>query len=260
MDVGVADDETIALVAKARFYAPDAGGRVRVTLRDDEAHHAMHVLRLREGAEVGVFDGRGREWIARVVEAGKRTGVSVVLDREVAAAAEPPVEVTLAAGLLKGDQMDEVVRDATALGVAAIVPITSEHVVVPARVRGEESIERWRRVAIASAKQCGRAVVPAIEPVVSVASLLERPFEGARFLCVEPLRAGARAVGVSDEDRPERALVLIGPEGGWSPVEVTIAQGAGATLVHLGPRTLRAEIVPTVLLSALWTSWGWTRG
>lgn len=243
---------------RPRFFVPEASqAGFTLALSDAEAHHAVHVLRLREGAEVGVFDGRGHEWIARVVTAGKRTGVTVELAGAVAPAAEPPVLVTLAVGLLKGDQMDAVVRDATMLGVAAIVPMSTEHVVVPAHVRGAGAVERWQRVAVASAKQCGRAVVPTVEPIESVTSVLERTDAGARLMCVEPRHARARAIAIDSVARPARALVLVGPEGGWSAAEIGIAEGTGATLVHLGPRTLRAEVAPTVLLSALWTVWGW---
>jgi 16S rRNA (uracil1498-N3)-methyltransferase len=246
------------IMARPRFFVPDATpSGTPLALPEDEAHHALHVLRLREGAEVGVFDGRGHEWIARVVTAGKRTGVTVELAGAVEPVAEPPVQVTLAIGLLKGDQMDAVVRDATMLGVTAMVPISTEHVVVPARVRGAGAVERWQRVAVASAKQCGRAVVPTVEPIESVTSVLERKDAGARLMCVEPRQTRARAIAVDSRARPERALVLIGPEGGWSAAEIMIAEGTGATLVHLGPRTLRAETAPTVMLSALWTVWGW---
>ena len=235
---------------------PDAKAAAVVELSDDEAHHLRHVLRLGVGDEVSVFDGAGHEWMARV-EAVKKRGVAVQLGAPVQPASEPPVRVTLAVGILKGDQMDGVVRDATMLGAAAIVPLVSDHVTVPSRVwQGERALDRWRRVAVASAKQCGRAVVPAIGPVVAYDRALDMPVD-LRVCCVEPAHASAGAIQPAGLPLPASALVLVGPEGGWSAAEIERALRAGAEVLHLGPRTLRAETAPTVVLSALWTAWGW---
>jgi 16S rRNA (uracil1498-N3)-methyltransferase len=240
-----------------RFYVPDAGNAgATVRLSADEAHHLTRVLRFGVGDVVSVFDGGGREWSARV--ASTTRGATIVeLGAQTTPAAEPPVRVTLAIGLLKGDQMDTVVRDATMLGAAAIVPMTSAHVVVHGRARqSAAAIERWQRVAVASAKQCGRAVVPAISPVAAFDDLLGQRKTDVVLMCVEPARAAGAATAVAGSP-PTDALALIGPEGGWADREIGEAVYAGARLMHLGPRTLRAETAPTVALSALWSAWGW---
>jgi 16S rRNA (uracil1498-N3)-methyltransferase len=158
--------------------------------------------------------------------------------------------------VLKGDQMDAAIRDATMLRAAAIRPIASAHVAVPERAwRAPAAVARWRRVAIASAKQCGRAVVPPIEAVSTFDAVMAGA-AGASFICVEPA-AGVRAEGDTFEPRPNAALVLVGPEGGWSAAELAAAASHGARPISLGPRRLRAETVPTALFSALWTRWGW---
>ena len=230
-----------------------------MTLPPDEAHHLRHVLRLGAGAEIAVFNGHGREWAGCVVLAKKRGEVTVELTGELTPAAEPQVRVILGVGVLKGDQMDAVIRDATMLGVAEIAPFASEHVTVPARAwRSTAATERWRRVAVASAKQCGRAVVPVVAPVARFEALLDAASVAVRLMCVEPAAAGSSVVGLSAIARPTTALALIGPEGGWAPGDIDIARRHGAMFVHLGPRTLRAETAPTVLLSALWTLWGWS--
>jgi 16S rRNA (uracil1498-N3)-methyltransferase len=222
------------------------------------------VLRLSPGDAVRVFDGAGREWSGVVHEAGSRQ-VTVSLDAEIAAVAEPPVVVRLAVGLLKGDQMDTVVREATMLGAAAILPLVSARVVAPARARIDAARERWRRVAVQSAKQCGRAVVPTIdEPLPFDELLLDDSFD-ARVMLAEPAteEGAASSSGVPDveamihPDRTPRALVLIGPEGGWTAAEVQTALAKGVHLLRLGPRTLKAETAPTVALTALWERWGW---
>jgi len=241
-----------------RLFLPAATSGAVVALPPDEAHHVRNVLRLSAGAGVRVFDGRGAEWDARV-DAMSRATVTVAVGTSVEPAREPPVRVTLAIGLLKGDQMDAVVRDATMLGAAAIVPMLSAHVAAswPAP-RLESARERWRRVAIASARQCGRAVVPEIAAAQSFDELLNGARESRVVMAVEPAAVGA-AIDSGDQSatRPAAALLCIGPEGGWSEREIARAQTAGARVMHLGPRTLRAETAPVVALTVLWTEWGW---
>jgi 16S rRNA (uracil1498-N3)-methyltransferase len=171
---------------------------------------------------------------------------------------EPSVHVTLGIGLLKGDQMDAVVRDATMLGVAALIPFISDHVSVSSSARTAAALTRWTRIALSSAKQCGRAVVPDIAVAEPLPTLLKRADAAVRLIGVEPRLGVAESMSTTLGPRAVRAVVLIGPEGGWSPDELTLADRHGFRRVHLGPRTLRAETAPTVMLSALWALWGWT--
>jgi 16S rRNA (uracil1498-N3)-methyltransferase len=232
-----------------------AAGIDRVPLPKDEAHHVTRVLRLPTGAAVRIFDGRGHEWSGHLETGAKRGESGVLVEGEATPVPEPKVAVTLAIGVLKGDQMDAVVRDATALGVAAIVPMETAHVTVPPRAwQSGAAVERWQRVAVAAAKQCGRAVVPAIRPVSTLADVLSAG-AGTMWLCAEPIVAESLTANV--EQRGSSALVLVGPEGGWSEQEVLLALRAGAGFFNLGPRTLRAELAPIVALSSLWTRWGW---
>ena len=196
-----------------RFLSSEIpAGATRVELTGDEAHHLRHVLRLGVGAAVRVFDGRGGEWAGRVA-ALARDRVTVRLEHAVTPVAEPKVSVTLAMGLLSGDQMDTVVRDATMLGVARVIPVSTAQVVVPKGARGAAAVDRWRRVAIASAKQCRRAIVPEIAPVTPLSDV----FAGRTapvVMCVEPTFAGAKDVAAVGARTPSVTLV-IGPEGGW---------------------------------------------
>jgi 16S rRNA (uracil1498-N3)-methyltransferase len=239
-----------------RFLVPNLPSADRhVTLPRGEAHHLARVLRLTAGAEVILFDGRGHEWVGRVTDTGRVTvNVDVIAPR--VPAREPPVAVTLGLAVLKGDQMDAAIRDATMAGAAAIVPFVSAHVAVAERAWRARSIERWERVAVASAKQCARAVVPTIAPVARFDELLPLSQEGLRLLTVEPAQATA-AAKATPRARPSRALVLVGPEGGWTADELQLAEQHGYGLLSLGPRTLRADVAPVVILSVLWTWWGW---
>lgn len=235
-----------------RCHIPGASASgTHIRLPEAEAHHVRHVLRLGDGDALRVFDGRGREWNARIERAG-RHDVDVVLLDSVTPVPESPVAVTLAVGLLKGDQMSTVVRDATALGVSRIIPLASAHVVVPAAARQTGFIDRLTRIASSSAAQCGRAVVPEILGVTAFADVFDTPAAPApHILCVEPALAVAETAAVPP--LAGQATVLIGPEGGWSTEEITRARAAGAVFWSLGPRTLRAELAPAVALAVLTT-------
>jgi 16S rRNA (uracil1498-N3)-methyltransferase len=237
-----------------RFFVPDATTTgSTIALPDDEARHLVRVLRLDHGAAVRVFDGRGSEWLA-VVERTTKTQTSVRLVEPVASAAEPGIHLTLAVAILKGDKTDDVVRDAVMLGVAAVQPLVTERTEVKESViaRGRRR-ERWQQIAIASAKQCGRAVVPPIEPPVSLAQLLAEGAAGRRVALVEPRAAGV-VKRLREVPRDERVELLVGPEGGWADRELQ-RLAAASTLLTIGHHTLRADAVPTIAITALRVAW-----
>jgi 16S rRNA (uracil1498-N3)-methyltransferase len=246
-------------VSFARFFAPAAGvPGDRILLPVDEAEHLTRVLRLSSGDRVRVFNGRGAEFEA-VVDAADRDGVRLTIGAPCAPAPEPRVAITLAQAVLKGDKMDEVVRDAVMMGVAAIHPIVAarSEISLAALTRGRRR-ERWERIAVSSAKQCGRAVVPSIaEP---------RQFNGRGgssgadlpapvFILVEPNTSAGVSLAHLEPTVPEHATLVAGPEGGWTAEELQIAASLG-TLVTLGQRTLRADAMALVALAALFTMYG----
>lgn len=244
----------------ARFHVPDlcaTGGEV--DLPADEGRHLTRVLRLTTGDAVRVFDGRGRECQAVITAVGKTTA-RVRVGEPVAPAPEPRVAITLAQAVLKGDKMDDVVRDAVMLGAAAIQPIVTTRTEVSlATLQRANRRERWERVAVSSAKQCGRAVVPPIFaplPFEALPDALRRlTLPEPAFMLVEPAMAGdAVALTESDTSAPREATLIIGPEGGWTPDEVDRAAPA-CRLVTLGGRTLRADAMAMVAMAALFAVW-----
>jgi 16S rRNA (uracil1498-N3)-methyltransferase len=225
----------------------EQGAHHLVPLSETESHHISRVLRLKPGDPIIIFNGRGQSWDADLVDLGKHATARLIKPRPSPAAA--PARVTLAIGLIKGDAMDDVVRDVTALGVAEIIPMITAHGVVPKRARGDEAIARWQRVAVASAKQCGQLFLPEISGVTDVAEVLRRDV-GTKLMCVEPALGGAEVSAIASDS----ILILIGPEGGWSAEEVTAARAAGCHTITLGPLTLRAELAPVVAVTRVFAS------
>ena len=242
-----------------RFYAPalDVGDE-SVALPRSEAEHLTRVLRLGVGDEVAVFDGRGHEFLARIVSALRRE-VRVQLLSRLQPAVEPAVALTLAQAVLKGDKMDDVVRDAVMLGVAAIQPLVTmrTEVTVAALAKGGR-LDRWRRVALASVKQSRRAVLPEVRTPLTLESYLDEPAPALRLMFVEPAAAdhAEPLSALKSAHPPGDAAVLIGPEGGWVDAEPEAARARGARLVTLGGRTLRADAVPVAAISVLQFLWG----
>jgi 16S rRNA (uracil1498-N3)-methyltransferase len=246
-----------------RFFAPalDPGDET-VALPRDEAEHLTRVLRLGVGDAVSVFDGRGHEFLARVASAVRRE-VRVHLVSRVEPAAEAAVAITLAQAVLKADKMDEVIRDAVMLGAAAVQPIVTKRTEMTVALVRDTRVERWRRVALASTKQSRRAVVPEIRLPLTLEAYLEDPPAPAalRLMLVEPDAATSpeeveSLSALQGRPVPADAVVMVGPEGGWTGQEWSAARARGFHLVTLGRRTLRADAVPIAAISVLQFVWG----
>lgn len=227
-----------------RFYVPDLDPQCLVTaLPADEARHLTRVLRLGEGDEIAVFDGRGHEFRARVA-AASRDRVQVDLLEPVTPVLEARVPLTLVQAVLKGDKMDGVVRDATMMGVAAIEPIITARTIGPLRAfEGGRATERWARIAVSSAKQCRRATIPIIRSGQSFADWVSIGGPGLRLILVEPSATSGteQSLQFLEGQAPEALSLLVGPEGGWTPEERQHAEAGGCLPVTLGALTLRAD-------------------
>ncbi|MBB6016046.1 16S rRNA (uracil(1498)-N(3))-methyltransferase [Deinococcus radiopugnans] len=212
----------------------------RMDLGPREARH-LHVLRLRVGDALRVFDGQGAEaeaWIAEL-DAGRAV---LTLGEALGGAAETPFPLTLAAALLKGDKLSDVVRAATELGVARVQLLVTAR--ADARDIGAQKLLRLQRVAEEASKQSRRAVVPEVRAPLSLADFR---WEGQLFVA-QPGSA-SRIMALLDWGAP--VTVLTGPEGGLTDAEVAELTGRGAHAVTLGPRILRAETAPVALLGAI---------
>jgi 16S rRNA (uracil1498-N3)-methyltransferase len=237
-----------------RFFAPDAtAAATTIELGEEEASHLTRVLRLKPGDRVAVFNGKGSEWQGSV-ERATRTQVSVRLIEAMTPFPEPHVPITLAIAMLKGDKMGDLIRDAVMLGAVAIQPLITARTEAAVSTKGMNSrLDRWARIAVASTKQCGRAVVAAVRPPQNLEVALDRSATAIMF--VEPNGEGHARL-LKDVPRAESATLFIGPEGGWTADEVREASRKGAMLVTLGAQTIRADAMPLVALTALRVHWG----
>ena len=232
-----------------RFYvdAPlRAGGSC--VLPEDSAHHAIHVMRLREGDDAVLFNGRGGEYAARVASIQKlRIALDVLQHKPVER--ESPLQVTLLQGVSTGDRMDYTVRKAVELGVAAIHPVLATRSV--ARPKGERADNRrthWQKVVISACEQCGRNRIPEVKALLPVTDAL-RTLAGDTFRILLSPRS---ELAFSKALEGKTSFVLAaGPEAGFDADEEAAFAQAGFTPVRLGPRVLRTETAALAALAAL---------
>jgi 16S rRNA (uracil1498-N3)-methyltransferase len=241
-----------------RFFAPSLDpGDEHVTLPREEGEHLTRVLRLGIGDTVAVFDGRGHEFAATVTTIVRRD-VTVKLQSRLEPAREAAVAITLAQAVLKGDKMDDIVRDAVMLGAAAVQPIVTKRAeATVAALLKTARVERWRRVALASVKQSRRAWLPEIRVPLTFENFLDEPPAELRLMLVEPAAGDGAPLGsLRPLPTPADAALLVGPEGGWTTAECAAARDRGVRLVTLGHRTLRADAVPVAAITVLQFLWG----
>ena len=219
-----------------------------VTITGPDARHIGRVLRLGPGAEIMLADKAGRTGRA-VITAVAATTVHAEVRELLAAGHEPPVAVRLAQGLPKGDKLEYIIQKAVELGAAAVVPLACDNCTVryDDAKRGSRQA-RWQKIAAEAAKQCGRDIVPAVAPVASLADTLAGADEDTAIIMLYE-GAGGQPLGDILASCPVSSyLLLIGPEGGFSPAEVGLCRARGARVATLGPRILRTE---TAALAAL---------
>lgn len=237
-----------------RCYLPAADfSASTLTLEGEEAHHALRVMRLRAGDECEVFDGAGKAARARLLAAG---GGSLTLGDLRPLPPLPPVAgITLALAIPKGGNMDLIVQKAVELGVQRIIPLVSERTIV--RLNAKEAATKaakWQRTALEACKQCGVNTLPVVEIPQSYSSFLKREdIPSLRLVCAilpesRPMREvleSARSAGQDD------AVLLIGPEGDFSPAEYSAALEAGFAPISLGSIILRVETAVFMALSSV---------
>jgi 16S rRNA (uracil1498-N3)-methyltransferase len=213
---------------------------IRIELDPTQANYLGNVLRSRVGGELLLFDGHSGEWLARIAEAAKKRMTLTVERRTRDAEAVP--DVWLAFAPVKRAQTDWLVEKATELGAARLLPVITQRTIAE-RVK----LERLQAIAIEAAEQCGRTRLPEIAGPLRLTQLIEGR-DAARRLYFADESGGGQTAGAFS---PAPALILIGPEGGFTDEERSLIRAApNATPISLGPRILRAETAALAALAA----------
>lgn len=241
------------LMRNIRIYSAEplaAGGRLE--LPESAARHIAQVLRLSAGSELTLFDGSGLEYTG-IIEAATKSRVTVQLGAALSSATESPLRICLWHGLCRSDRMDTVVQKATELGVTEFQPVITERDVVRLDAkRTAKKLEHWHSIAVSACEQSGRVRIPLIHPVATLGHCLQQFAASQNSSATGLMFDPEGAPGLRRHLLPKRDIfVLTGPEGGFSATEKTAAQEAGFSLVSLGPRVLRTETAPTVILSLI---------
>ena len=236
-----------------RHAAAEAAGRpdARIALDSRQAHYLTRVLRLADGAAVEAFNGGGRRWRARL--SGERGAAWLVLEAEVDATPESPLEIHLGQCLSSADKMDWTIEKAVELGAKSISPIFSQRSLVRFdQARARRKLEHWQAVVEAACMQSGRDTLPLIAEPVSLEAWLTSVNQPIR-LALSPrssMTLSAWRATLGEADRGPISL-LVGPESGLTDTELNASQAAGFAAISLGPRVLRTETAGLAALSAL---------
>jgi 16S rRNA (uracil1498-N3)-methyltransferase len=231
-----------------RFFVPGAAlSGSEVILRENQAHQVSNVLRLRSGEHISLFDDSGWEYLVRLVRVNSSHCSGEIVERRLVDN-EPRVKITIYQALLKGSKFDLIVQKGVEMGVAGFVPVLcARSVMGDIHQASEKKAERWRRIAIEAAEQSGRSRLPMIHPGTLFARACEQT-RGLSLMAWESERkVGLQSVLAEKADlnspsgRPLSVNLFVGPEGGFTSDEVTMASDFGITPVSLGPRILRSE-------------------
>jgi len=230
------------LASEASLLLPAAG-----------AYHVARVLRMRAGAPLVVFDGKGNDYQAEITQVDG-DAVTVRLGTQTPSIGESPLRITLIQGISRGERMDWTLQKATELGVTGIAPVlTARSVVRLDDKQGEKKQTHWQAIAIGACEQCGRSRIPAVSAPLQLRNYFTTVRKEGLRLVLSPAAPGSLA-GLAS--LPSKVELLIGPEGGLDDDELLAAGNAGFMPVRLGPRVLRTETAAVVALTVLQALWG----
>lgn len=233
------------------FVETPISGRQAV-LSGPEAHHLIHVMRAKRGTAVVLFDGSGAEFAAEVEQVDRREVALAILRRD-EVDRELPLEVTLGVAMPKGDRQRWLIEKAVELGVARVVPLrTARSVAQPVR----QALDRLRRAVIEASKQCGRNRLMQVAQPRDWPDFVAETSDVPLRLLAHPTGGEGLADVLPRADRPGGVLAAVGPEGGFTEEEVSLAMTAGWRSIDLGPRTLRVETAAILLAGILAVRFG----
>ena len=235
-----------------RFYCPELNQNIELFNLPLQVHrHAVQVLRLKEGARINLFDGKGVEVSAELQKVSKRESFASITS-QISKKSESPRPVTLIQGISRGDRMDYTLQKAVELGVTKIVPV------ITARCNGQFSGQRadkkrahWEGVIISACEQSGRNMMPSLADIQDYEQMLAHYNQGTRLI-LDP----TAELGFNNLEQQTEVSLLIGPEGGFSDEEVQQANSSGFQSLRFGPRILRTETAAISAVAVIQTLWG----
>ena len=232
--------------------SPECVTAPTISITGDLLVHLRDSLRITVGETLWLGDGQGTRYRTEITDVSKRAVTGRILET----IQEPPCHtprLILGQSLLKGEKMDWVIQKATELGVSEIVPIESRHSVVQIKAdRVGHQLTRWQRIAVEAAQQSEQWRVPAITSPQSLTALLKSRVTGTVTLMLTERRDGTSLQTISlPKDSTGCVLIVIGPEGGWSQEELTLAEQLDIQPMTLGPSILRAETAAISAVSIL---------
>jgi len=235
-----------------RFYCPvPLQARQTLDLPDAIVHHAVRVLRLRTGAAITLFDGRGGEYPATLRIQGK--SACAHLGDHNPRESESTLAITLVQGLPASGKMDGIVEKAVELGVHTLVPVMTQRSPAQAQDRLHKRLAHWQRIVHAASAQCGRNRLMRIDAPLPFDAYLRQAAQPAdtdatRLLCHPD---GDKSLRQALAHAPRALTLCVGPEGGWSDAELHAAQALGVQCIRFGARVLRTETAGMALVAAV---------
>jgi 16S rRNA (uracil1498-N3)-methyltransferase len=232
------------------FVEPHLFTEHEVTIVGDDVHHIVNVMRAKEGDEILVSDGAGQSARAKLVSLSGKEVIAAVQEM-LTEERELPIRVTIGQGLPKGEKMEWILQKGTELGAYSFFPFSSERTIVKLDAKKEaKKLERWRKIVKEAAEQSHRAILPELLPPVSFREALQAGKDFTRCAIAYEKEGSTTMHQVLEEmAADDTLLVLVGPEGGFSPEEVAQAEAKGFLTVSLGPRILRTETASQYVLA-----------
>lgn len=227
------------------YISPTDISETKATLTGDDARHLQQVLRIKKGEIIGLFDGAGTTYTARVEDI-KKSAVHTVILQTQKNSRKPPY-VSIAQCVVKKKNMDLIVQKSTELGIHSFLPVISQNCSLTYRPSTQEC--RWQKIALEACKQCGQPFTPQIERTCTLVDLLSncQEYDTKILLWENESKLGIKPF--CRKNPPNSILLLVGPEGGFTLEEVTMAVSSGWTSASLGTLTLRAETAAIAALS-----------
>ncbi len=234
-----------------RFYIPHTPTTQEVWLDGKEAHHILHVKRATLGSKITLFDGKGFEYPAHITEIA-HDKLKVFIERSNAVDRELRADITIAFSIPKGKLITFLIQKCAELGVKTLIPLHCKRSVVDIRTKSDEKIERWNKIAIEASKQCKRNFVTKIADVTSLDDLLKtvRSYDLSLIASTETPSKPLKSL-LGEHPSAKKIICLIGPEGGFTPDEIVMAEKAGCIPIIMGHSVLRIETAAVAISSML---------